>query len=93
MEEITRLSVKDCLSAPGLGWKRSNSLSTEEDEMIYTYNDKYMRWFVRQSTNAGRVCAFNQYYKSKISVDVLKILSRELKVKGDVYDIMEAYMK
>ena len=60
MEEITGFSMKDCLSLPGLGWKYFNSLRTEEDEPIYTYNDKYMRWFVRQSIKGGRVCAFNQ---------------------------------
>ena len=59
-EEITRFSMKDCLSLPGLGWKHFNSLRTEEDEPKYTYNDKYMRWFVRQSIKGGRVCAFNQ---------------------------------
>ena len=51
-----------------------------------------MRWFVRQSKKGGRVCAFNQYYKSKSCDDVLKILSEELNVKGNVYDIIEAYM-
>ena len=35
----------------------------------------------------------NQYYKSKICDDVLKILSEELKISGRVYDIIEAYMK
>ena len=60
MEDITGFSMKDCLSLPGLGWKYFNSLRTEEDEPIYTYNDKYMRWFVRQSIKRGRVCALNQ---------------------------------
>ena len=36
---------------------------------------------------------FNQCYTSKISDDVLKILSEELYVKENVYDIIEAYMK
>ena len=49
--------------------------------------------FVRESFKGGRVCAFNQYYKSKISDDVLKILSRELRVEGNVYDIIEVYVK
>ena len=48
MEEITEFSMKDCLSLPGLELKYFNSLRTEEDEPIYTYNDKYMRWFVRK---------------------------------------------
>ena len=51
-----------------------------------------MRWFVRGAAYGGRVCAFNQYYKSKSCDDILKIIS-ELNVKGSVYDKIEAYMK
>ena len=61
MEEITGFSKKNCLSAPGLGWNYFNSMRNENDEPIYTYNDEYMRWFVRQSKKGGRVFAFNQY--------------------------------
>ena len=93
MEEITGFSMKDCLSLPGLGWKYFNSLRTEEDEPIYTYDDKYMRWFVRQSIKGRRVCAFNQFYKSKHCDDILKIIKKELAVKGTVYDTIEAYME
>ena len=60
MEEITGFPMKDSLPAPGLWWKNFNSLRTEEDEPIYTYHEKYMRWFIRQSTQGDRVCAFNQ---------------------------------
>ena len=93
MEEITGFSMKDCLSLPGLGWKYFNSLRTEEDEPIYTYNDKYMRWSVRQSIKGGRVCAFNQYYESKHCDDILKIIHKELAVKGTIYNTIEAYME
>ena len=44
MEEITGFDMKDCWSLPGLVWKYFNSLRTERDELIYTYNDKKMRW-------------------------------------------------
>ena len=64
--------MKDCLSLPELGWKNFNSLRTEEDESMYTYNDNYMRWFVRQSIKGGRACAFTQYYKSKLCDDIFK---------------------
>ena len=43
LDEITGFSMNDCLSLPGIGWKYFNSLRTEEDKPIYTYNDKYMR--------------------------------------------------
>ena len=93
MEEITGFSMKACLSLPGLGWKYFNSRRTEEDEPIFTYNDKYMRWFIRQSIKGGRVCAFNQYYNSKHCDDILKIINKELAVKGTVYDTIEVYME
>ena len=52
-----------------------------------------MRWFVRQAAYGGRVCAYgNEYYKSKKCDDILKIMSEELNVKGNVYDNIEAYM-
>ena len=91
-EEITGFSMKDSLSLPGLQWKYFNSLRTKEDEPIYTYIDNDMRWFVRQSIKGGRVCAFNQYYKSKVCDDILKIISKELCVKGNIYDIIEEHL-
>ena len=78
MHETTRFSMKDSLSAPGVGEKYFNGMRDENDEPIYTYNDKYMRLFVRQSIKGGLVCAFNHYYRSKICDEVLKILSEEL---------------
>ena len=51
-----------------------------------------MRYFERQSLKGGRVCAFNLYYKSKICDDILKILSDDLNVKGNFYDIIETYV-
>ena len=93
MEEITEFSMKDCLLAPGLGWKYVNSLRTEEDEPIYTYNEKYMRLFVRQTIKRGRVCAINQYFKPKSCDDISKIISKELNFTRNVYDIIGAYMK
>ena len=70
-----------------MGWKYFNSLRSKKDEP-----NKYMRWFIRQSIKRGRVCSFNQYYKSKICDEILKIISQELYVKGNIYDIIEAYL-
>ena len=92
MVELTGFSMKDSLSLPGLGFKYFNSLRIDQDEPIYTYNDKYMRWFVRQAFYGGRVCAFNQYYKSIICDDILNIISKELNVEGSTYEKIEAYM-
>ena len=92
MQEVSGFSMKDCLSKPGVGFKQFNSLRTEQDEPIYTYKDKYMRCFVRQAAYGGRVCGFNQNYKSKICDDILNIISEELNVKGISYDKLKIYM-
>ena len=92
IEEFAGFSMKDCFSAPGWGWKYFNIMREENDEPIYIYGDKYMRHFIRRSVTGGRVCSFNQYYKSKICGDILKILSEALNVKGNVYDFIEAYL-
>ena len=84
--------MEDCLSLPGLRWEDSISLRTDEYEAIYTYNDKYMRWFIRQSIKGDRVRGFNQYYESKICDSVLKMLSEEIDVKGFIFDNTEAYL-
>ena len=49
-----------------------------------------MGWIVRQSIKAGQVCVFNQYYESKICGDILKHISEDLLVIGNVYDIRQA---
>ena len=41
----------------------------------------------------GRLCGFNQNYKSKNCDDILKIIPEEVHVTGNVYDIIEAYLK
>ena len=51
-----------------------------------------MRHFVRQAAYGGRVCVFNQYCISKSCEEILKIISEELNVKRNVYDIIEGYM-
>ena len=52
-----------------------------------------MRRFVWQGIKGWRVCALNQYYKSKNCDDILKIISEELNVRGNIYDFIEAYLK
>ena len=52
-----------------------------------------MRHFVRQSNKGGRVCAFNLFHKSKNCEGFLKILSQEIKFKGNVFDNIEAFIK
>ena len=91
MENTKGFGMKDCLSLPSLGWKYFNSQRCEDDEDKYCYTDKYMRHFVIQSIKAGKVGAFNQSYGSVISNDISNIISFELGITGNNYEIIENY--
>ena len=81
--------MKNILTLPSLANKCLNSLTDENDEPIYTYNDEIMRHFVRQSIKGGRCGSYNQYYKSVISDEVYKNISKELNVNGNVCEIID----
>ena len=88
--------MRDGLPLPALGWKFFSSLREEGDEPIYTYKDKLMRWFVRQSIKGGKVCAYNQYYSSKSRDNILKCLAKELNFdfeSSSSDNIIETYLK
>ena len=83
MEELTGFGMKNSLSLLALANKFFKSLRDESDEPLYTYNDEFMRHFVRKSINGGRCSALNQYYKSNISQEVFNIISKELNVNDN----------
>ena len=93
MEELRGFGMKNCLTLPSLANKYFNSLRDENEEPIYTYNDKFMRDFVRQSIKGGRCSALNQYYKSNISDEVFNIISKEIDINGNVCEILERYFE
>ena len=89
MEELTRFGMKKSLTLPSLANKYFKSSRDENDELIYTYNDEYMRHFVKQSIKRGRCSALNQYCKSNNPGEVLDIISKELDNKGNVCEILD----
>ena len=93
MDELTGLGMQNSLTLPSLANKFSNDLGDENDEPIYTYNDEYMRHFVRQNFRDGRCGNFNQYYKSTISDQVLDIISVEWNVKDNICVIIDKYFE
>ena len=93
MDELTGLGLKNSLTLPSLANKYFKSLRGENDEPIYTYNDEYVRHFVRKSVKGGRCSGLNQYYKSNISDEVFNIISKELDNKGNLREILEKYFE
>ena len=95
VEELTGFGMKNSLILPSLANKYFNSLRDEYDEPIYTYNDEFMRHFVRKSIKGGRCSALNQHYKSNISQEVFNIISKDLNVNcnDNVCEIMDKYFE
>ena len=93
MEELTGFGMKNSLTLPSLANKYFNSLRDENDEAIYTYNNEFIRHFVRQSIKGGHCSALNQYYKSNISQEVFNIISKELNIDDNVCEIIDKYFE
>ena len=93
MEEITGFGMENNVTLLSLGWKCYKSLRDESDESIYTYEDKYIRWFVRQRIKGDRCTIFGDYYQSKLAYNVFRAILEELNVKGTIREVIEAYVK
>ena len=93
MEELTGFGRKFGLTLPSLTIKNFNSLRDENDEPIYTYNDKHIRHFVRQSIKGESCSALNQYYKSTILDQVSNNISKEINVNRIMCEILENFFE
>ena len=91
MEKIGGFGMKNSSTLPSLANKFFNSLRDENDEPIYTYTDPFMRNFLRKSIKGVRSNAFNQHYKSEISDKVFDIISKELNVNANIFEIIEKH--
>ena len=60
---------------------------------MYNYNNEYIRYFVRKSIKRCRCVAVNQYHKSIVSDEVFNTISTELKVSGNICEILDKYFE
>ena len=93
MEDLTGFGMKNSLTLQSLAIKFFNSSRDENDEPVYSYYDKYMRYFVQKSIKGGRCVAQNHYYESIVFDEVFSIISTELNINGNVYEILDKYFE
>ena len=77
MQKMSGFGIKDCLTEASLGWKCFGTYNKNKE--FYTFNDKYVRDFIRKSIKGGRVGAFNRYFESKQCEEILNIIKNHLK--------------
>ena len=81
MQKMTGFGIKDCFTDASLGWKCFGTYN--KDRKFYTFNDKYVRVFIRRSIKGGRVAALNRHFESTQCEEFLNIIEKHLK-KHDI---------
>ena len=92
MQKMSGFGIKDCLTEASLGWKCFGTYN--KDREFYTFNDKYVRDFIRKSIKGGRVGAFNRYFESNQFDDIMSTIKKHLKINdNEISNIIDKYLK
>ena len=92
MQEMSGFGIKDCLTEASLEWKCFGIYN--KDREIYTFNDKYVRDFIRKSIKGGRVGAYNRYFESSQCEKILSTIKKHLKINNnEISNIIDKYSK
>ena len=78
MQKKSGFCNKDCLTEASLEWKCFGTYN--KDREFYTFNDKYVRDFIRKSIKRGSVAALNRYFESNQCEEILNIIKKHLKI-------------
>ena len=91
MQKLTGFGIKDCLTEASLGWKCFGTYN--KDREFYTFNDKYVRDFIRKSIKGGKVVALNRYFESNQCEEILNTLKKHLKIDdNEISNIIDKYL-
>ena len=92
MQKMCGFGIKDCLTEASLGWKCFGTYNKDRD--FYTFNDKYVRDFIRKSIKGGRVAALNRYFESNQCEEILHIIKKHLRINDNgISIIIDGYLK
>ena len=92
MQKMSGFGIKDCLTEASLGWKCFGTYN--KDREFYTFNNKYVRNFIRKSIKGGRVGAFNRYFESNQCEEILNTIKKHLKLfDNEISNIVDEYLK
>ena len=92
MQKMTGFGIKDCLTEASLGWKCFGTYN--KDREFYTFNNKYVRNFIRKSIKGGRVGAFIRYFESNQFDEIMSTIKKHLKINdNEISNIIDEYLK
>ena len=73
---MSGFGIKNCSTEASLGWKCFGEYN--KDREFYTFNDKYVRNFIRKSILGRRVAALNRFFESKQCEGILLFFEKHL---------------
>ena len=92
MQKMSAFGIKDCLTEASLGWKCFGTYN--KDREVYTFNDKYVRNFIRKSIKGGRVSAFSRYFESNQCEEILNTIKKHLKINdNEISNVIDKFLK
>ena len=77
--KMTGFGIKDCLTEASLGWICFGTYNKAKE--FDTFNDKYVRDFIRKSIKGGRCGAYIRYFESNQCEEKLKTIKKTFKNK------------
>ena len=91
MQKMAGFGIEDCLTEASLGWKCFGKYNKKKE--FYTFNDKYVRSFIRKSIKGGRVLALNRYFESNQFDEIMSTIKKLLKINdNEISNILDKYL-
>ena len=92
MQKMSGFCNKDCLTEASIGWKCFGTYN--KDREFYTFNDKYVRNFIRKSNKGGRVGGYIRHFESNQCEEILITLKKFLKIHdNEISNIVDEFLK
>ena len=92
LQNMSGFGIEDCLTEASIGWKCFGTYNKNQE--FYTFNDKYVRDFIRKSIKRGRVAALNKYFEPSRCEEILNTITIPLNINGiEISNIIDDYLK
>ena len=78
---VSEFGIKACLTEASLGWKCFGTSNKDSD--FCTFDDKYIRDFIRKTIKAGRIAPLHRYFESNQCDKTLNTIEIHLRINGN----------
>ena len=92
MQKMTKIGIKKSLTDASPAWKYFGLYN--QGCQFYTFENEYVRDFVRRSGKDGRVCAFNRNFGSQQSDEKILPIGKHVNIENDeIAAVVDKYLE